>query len=963
MMASSWCPLRVTITLAVFGILFAGGCSRTHYRKQADQDVYRIVAEKSNDPRWALPGFSIDVDPRSRYYDPHNPDCEPMPEDDPYSHRYMQCVDGKAGYRRWLRNGVTYEVENPQWRERLGEYVGITPEGAIELGLDDAIRVAIIHSPDYREEVETLYLSALDVSAERFDFDLQIFGGNDTFFTHQGRLNPGGESNVLSTATDFQANKAFATGGELLVGFANSFVWQFAGADTSNANSIINFSIVQPLLRGGGRSLNLELLTRVERGLLANLRQFERFRQGFYTDIAVGSGTGGLNRLGGFFGGTGLTGFTGQGAGGFGGVGGGTFGFGAGGLGAGGGGAAAVAGAAGGGEGSVDGYIGLLQSLQQIRNSQASVAAKQRILAVFEANFDAGLINLNQVDTFRQSIETERAQLLQSQDGLQNRLDDFKVSTLGLPPDLELELDDSLIQRFQFIDPRATQFEDEISSFVSEFGGRVETATDSDLQSALASVEAFRNQIAPLFETTRNDLRRMDEASVERTRDMTEEELQRFNVDRQSLDIDLADLVQRYEATANDLDMLQSQVNDGIVMGVPDGIVTLTVRLKEIAQEMSLVQVRARLESIYLDEIDITPEQALAIAETHRLDWMNNRAALVDAWRLIEFNANALLSDLDVVFDGDMATIGNNPVKFRAPTGTLRAGLRFDGPFTRLLERNNYRQSLIDYQQARRGLIGFRDGIYQSMRGTLRSLRRFHVNLEIQRLAVVIAARRVDQTREQLNEPPPPAQPGEPPTQLGPTAAEDLLSALTALRDAQDNFMSVWLNYYAARMLLYRELGIMQLDSEGLWIDQPFRVEDWLPADPLDCQLPPEIPLEWINAAGGHLDGQEYIEHSPLPTPANSPGMSEFPAPANQPMRSSDSPLYHMPSEPQPGLPSANSVWDRRPAAGYGSQIRQISQPSAGPPHGPPATSYSSHEVPQSTLPWVVEQSMNPHRG
>ena len=30
-------------------------------------------------------------------YDPFDPDCEPMPPDDPASHRYMECVDCKKG--------------------------------------------------------------------------------------------------------------------------------------------------------------------------------------------------------------------------------------------------------------------------------------------------------------------------------------------------------------------------------------------------------------------------------------------------------------------------------------------------------------------------------------------------------------------------------------------------------------------------------------------------------------------------------------------------------------------------------------------------------------------------------------------------------------------------------------------------------------------------------------------------
>ncbi len=85
------------------------------------------------------------------------------------------------------------------------------------------------------------------------------------------------ESNTLTYGAGpgdktYLLSKQFSTGGELLVGFANSFVWQFAGPDSNVTSSLLNFSLVQPLLRNGGRALILETLTRAERNLLSNLR-------------------------------------------------------------------------------------------------------------------------------------------------------------------------------------------------------------------------------------------------------------------------------------------------------------------------------------------------------------------------------------------------------------------------------------------------------------------------------------------------------------------------------------------------------------------------------------------------------------------------------------------------------------------------------------------------------------------
>ena len=156
----------------------------------------------------------------------------------------------------------------------------------------------------------------------------------------------------------------------------------------------------------------------------------------------------------------------------------------------------------------------------------------------------------------------------------------------------------------------------------------------------------------------------------------------------------------------------------------------------------------------------------------------------------------------------------------RPPVRGTVAVLQFETPFNKLIDRNNFRQVIIDYQRDRRQLIQFEDAVYQSIRQQIRDLEELKTNLEIQRRAVVIAIRRGDQTREGLSQPPPAPQPGQPVTPLGPTAALNLLTALNDLQSSLNNFMSVWLNYYAARMRLSRDLGVMELDDRGMWIEK-----------------------------------------------------------------------------------------------------------------------------------------------
>ncbi len=142
-------------------------------------------------------------------------------------------------------------------------YLPRDEQGRLVVDLDNSVRIGLIHSREYQRELEDLYLSALDVTFERFRFDVQYFSTNDTFYTADGRLRSGtGESSSLLT-NDFNnsATKLSTTGGQYMVELANSLVWQFSGPDTHAATTLLDFSLIQPLLRGGTQARVLERLT------------------------------------------------------------------------------------------------------------------------------------------------------------------------------------------------------------------------------------------------------------------------------------------------------------------------------------------------------------------------------------------------------------------------------------------------------------------------------------------------------------------------------------------------------------------------------------------------------------------------------------------------------------------------------------------------------------------------------
>jgi outer membrane protein TolC len=869
-------PLLIATAILPAVLSAAVGCSREHYRRTADQDVYQAVGQKTCDPFWPLEGYTIQPSPESRFYDGADPNFPPMPPDDPAAHKLMHCVNGMCGDGCWHHNGNTPFVENPSWMS----YLPFNERGEVIIDLEGSVRLALVHAPDYQRELEDLYLSALDVTFERFRFDVQFFGGTETFFTASGRRRPGSGGQSLSTLEQnsfLDAQKLFASGGELVVGLANSIVWQFSGPDTNVTTSLLDFSLVQPLLRGGGRARVLERLTVAERTLLANVRIMERYRRGFYVNVVTGRDEGpGPQRRGGLLGGAGLTGFTGVGAGGFGQVGG---------FAQGGGGQAGGT-AGGAGAAQAGGYLGLLQDQQQIRNQEATVAALADSLAQLEAAYEAGRIDRFQVDLARQALYNTRSQLMINRANYQSTLDRFKV-TLGLPPHLELAIDDPMLSPFQLIDPVIPPLQTRLTLLQQTVGDQIIVLRDQQAEPAKISDERFRESITALrrsfnvarevqregtahIPSARADIAELEANLDERVRGMEKlrgtvlsGDTKSDRVDRadeakgqdqttalptesvtDEIDVSIADLrqlpgkllrdlqntaalFQKHPAELAMLDdelaWLEANVDrrqtqeyrdrlSAVLSRAPDTLVDLSSDILEL----SLIQARARAESVTLLPVELDPAEALLIASRNRVDWMNARAGLVDTWRLIEFNANDLLSELNLVFSGDVRNVGDNPLDFRSSTGQLRVGAQWDAPLTRIAERNNYRQSLIEYQQARRSYYTFIDAVSTALRQGLRGMALNEANFELRRAAVRVGIDQVEITRLRLRQPP---QPGAVGAALGNTTARDLVSALSDLQSVQNDFLSVWVNNEVERLNLDFNLGTMQLDSRGMWID------------------------------------------------------------------------------------------------------------------------------------------------
>lgn len=875
-------PRRLTLLLWLIWPAVTG-CSRAFWRTQADADVYQAVGQLITDPRWASPRLDITPDPRSRFFDPYDPDHSPLPPDDAAAHALMHCVDGKAGYGGWHKFGDQFNVENPTWLANFGitpdmidpttgAYSGVVP-ALEEITLQEAVELSLIHSRDYQTQLENVYLAALDVTFQQFQFGVRYLGigGGEPSSNTTYRLHPNGPTDQLAFSNRFGVSQLLPAGGQIALELANNTLWLF-GPNSVNSASNLSYSLVQPLLLGAGRKIVLENLTQSERNLLYTLRDLARFRQQFFTDVV----------------------------------------------------------------GSNGGYLGLLQQLQGIRIQQDNIGRLERQVAELQAlsvredipprvpldAFPPGLqippvlqdqLEFNALDgeliwrgpmteeqeqalrtlasdpvlrtAINELIETIRVvpasiDVLQLQSrlasqrnalrdqirNLQDSLDAYKIR-LGLPTDMPIGIDDGLLRQFQFIDPVLRQLENEVDLFVSEVG-RID-----DDDPSLATMEAVLTRYLSLADRVQNNGVKLLDSDLGSVQGALDKRLAGLpsDADRDRVRGDIGGDLRRLENSRSRLLTNIDRARQLLAWIPANPMATLETReelnknikrlredLLQIVRGLQVTQIGLRLELVAVQPFDMPLEQAVAIGIENRVDLMNDRAIVMDARRRVEVAANRLLSRIDLVAQGDIRNRGpDNPVDFRLDESEFRFGLQFTAPLDQIQERNAYRAALIVYQRARRDYMLAEDQVKQQVRQAWRQLDILKSNLETARQQVRIAALQLDAAVELANDP------NQAQNTSGGLQGQNIVNALNSVLDAQLSLLRSYISYEQNRLNINRDMGIMEVGPDGLWTDdfyQNTRHDSAASAaTPAAIRVGPHAP-----AAGG--DG-------PRPDPAGNAGV------------------------------------------------------------------------------------------
>jgi outer membrane protein TolC len=719
------------------------GCTRSYYRRQADQETYSAISERADNPKWPIGNDSIIPPPQSRLYDPFNPDRPPMPPDDPAAQRYMIVADGQPGSRHWHDDGDATTIESPLW----SEFLRTGPDGKVVLTPESAVELGLLNSREYQTALETLYETALLLTLNRFEFALHWFAINDTVFNQFGSSDT--ELNTLTTSSSAGFTKAFTGGGQLLVEFANSFVFTFSGVNhtTVNSNIIVNF--IQPLLRRAGRKFRMETLTQGERNTLYAVRDFARFRKQFAVNITT----------------------KGQ-----------------------------------------AGFLTLLLQTQNIRNLEQNLKSQELNYKLHEVYSQVGIITTIQKDQAFQSFQQSKLTLLQAKLDYETTLDTFKRQ-LGLPPVLPVKVDDSLLTPFQLNDPVLEKLLKEVNDLYIGFAELDSPPPLASLRAGFAKLQEFHTQSLLMASEVEQELIRWQK-ELEQEKDATADHAQKQSNHRRltnmipDLKKDLSDL--KKQITQSEKQLVEAERKEGW-----ESLQSLARKQLTRLTEISVIQTQIRVSLIKLKPTEYLEGSATQYAFANRLDLMNQRGRVVDAWRQIAVTANLLRPGLDLTVNANINTppLGDGVLDFRSSASNYSVGVAFDSPLNRKVEENAYRSSQINYQQARRSFMALEDQISSSIRFDLRSLQTEQINFEIARQSLISAAQQVDAVETKL---------------VNTRNRQDLTTitldkerALNDLLSAKTTLISSWINFRTDRVQLFLDMEALQLNDQGFPLDEP----------------------------------------------------------------------------------------------------------------------------------------------
>ena len=221
--------LPVSLCLAV------AACKTSYYHDKADKEVYQIIEEVESQVFGTTNQFSINT----KFSEREAAEIEP------------------------------------------GEIIAERQELSKQtLDIDATLDLAVNNSREYQSEKESLYLTALSLTGERWAFSPQFLARSTV---SRDRASNGDQTG--SVGNRLSVGQALTTGASIGATVANDLLRFYTGDPRRSAVSSLSVNLVQPLLRGAGRTIARENLKQAERNVIYAVREFSQFQREFSIDI------------------------------------------------------------------------------------------------------------------------------------------------------------------------------------------------------------------------------------------------------------------------------------------------------------------------------------------------------------------------------------------------------------------------------------------------------------------------------------------------------------------------------------------------------------------------------------------------------------------------------------------------------------------------------------------------------
>ncbi len=811
--------LSICLAMLAIAAATACGCTRSQYRAAADKKSYSLIASRLVDPRWTLPTRTVEPVSQSRLGLPSNLDCSPKPPDDPAAAPLMHFPDGHRNTKYWSKIPTANQIESPVWLDQLPRGA----DGQIKLTQELAVDLALLHSRDYQTQFESVYLSALALTGNEFEFATQWSGGSGAQYTATG--SDLGGNKLLQVTDRLGLGRRLAGGGQFATNVFNSFFWDF-GTNTAGSNGLFVTSFTQPLLRGAFRHVRLETLTQAERNLLYDVRDFARFRRRFYLDTSSNF----LNLL------------------------------------------TQVQSIRNAQVNIASLQLNLIEH-QELR--EMKMVSQIQVDQIFQEYQNGRLVLLSSEQNLAASLDQFKFQL-----GLPPWVP-FEIDE-SLLQQFEL-VAPSLVE----VQDKAQRLYERLLQYTPTEQTRTEVAPYQVLSDSYEEYLELHEQAAELIPGIKVDLQKWqarlnstnpktfgesDQIDHKQQSDLasriatTIKELETGFEKREQFDRELKQKIEKYHDIPSLVDEVLNDRGGAVAQSIKPEVAAwrslysaIGGPLREKISNLYIAQTQIRLFLIDIDKIEIDQKSAITFAHQNRLDQMNREAQVMDAFRKIEVAADALQSELNV--NGQMG-LGSDPSKNNAfrldsSANTYRVGVQFDGPLNRLNERNVYRATQIAYQQASRNYVAGKDTIANEVRSSLRQIELRRLNFQIARQQLVAATRQVDQAQINIR------RALESSTNL----TRDLLQSLQGLLSAKNNLIFNWIDYKIAKIRLFTVLELLYLDDNGTWINADFSLEQLKEMISDENYFPPEIPPVSSEPAAQPVGSQVDVNDVPSDIP------------------------------------------------------------------------------------------------